>query len=127
MNYLLDTNVVSEFASTAPQQKVIDWFQAHQDDALYLSVITIGEIQQGIAWLSPSKKRKQLTTWLNEVLLVQYSDWIISIDNAIMIQWGSLTGRLRVTLTWQPTILPWVPMDGSRAKFMPATSASAAI
>jgi predicted nucleic acid-binding protein len=94
MRYLLDTNVISEFATSSPHQSVVDWFQTHQGDTLYLSVITIGEIQQGIARLPSSKKQLQLTTWLNETLLVEYSDWIIPIDSAIMLQWGTLTGQL---------------------------------
>lgn len=58
------------------------------------TVITIGEIQQGIARLPSSKKQQDLTDWLNETLLVVYADWIIPIDNDIMLQWGTLTGRL---------------------------------
>lgn len=94
MNYLIDTNVVSEFATSSPHESIVNWFQAHEDDGLYLSVITIGEIQQGIARLPSSKKQQQLSTWLNETLLAAYSDWIISIENDIMLQWGTLTGRL---------------------------------
>lgn len=94
MKYLLDTNVISEFSMSSPNPSVIDWFQTHQSDPLYLSVITIGEIQQGIARLPSSKKQQQLTAWLNETLLVVYSDWIIPIDNIIMLQWGTLTGEL---------------------------------
>jgi predicted nucleic acid-binding protein len=94
MNYLLDTNVVSEFAAYLPHEAVVAWFERHKEATLYLSVITIGEIQQGIARLPASKKQLQLTAWLNETLLVAYADWIIPIDNNIMLHWGTLTGRL---------------------------------
>ena len=57
MRYLLDTNVISEFATSSPHESVVDWFQTHENDDLYLSVITIGEIQQGIARLPASKKQ----------------------------------------------------------------------
>ena len=86
MNFLLDTNVVSELATNSPHPSVIDWFRSHERDVLYLSMITIGEIQQGIVRLPASQRRQQLTAWFNETLLVEYSDWIIPINNAIMLQ-----------------------------------------
>ena len=94
MNYLLDTNVISEFATPAPHPPVIEWLRTHQNDFLFLSVITIGEIQQGIIRLPASKKRTQLATWLNDTLLVEYSDRILPIDTATMLQWGQLTAHL---------------------------------
>jgi predicted nucleic acid-binding protein len=94
MNYLLDTNVISEFAADKPHPAVITWLRDHQSDNLFLSVITIGEIQQGIARLPTSQKRAQLTAWLNETLLVAYADMILPIDTTVMLQWGTLTAQL---------------------------------
>lgn len=95
MSYLLDTNVISEFAADKPHPAVVTWLREHQGDDLFLSVITIGEIQQGIARLPTSQKRAQLTTWLHETLLVVYADLILPIDTTVMLQWGTLTAQLR--------------------------------
>ena len=92
--FLLDTNVISEFAADAPYPSVVAWLRAHQNDDLFLSVITIGEIQQGIDRLPASKKRDQLTTWLTETLLVVYAGLILPVDTATMIHWGQLTAGL---------------------------------
>ena len=94
MSYLLDTNVVSEFAKDEPHQLVIDWLGAHRDAGLYLSVITIGEIQQGISLLSSSQRKNRLTYWLNESLLPAYADWILPVDTNTMLQWGRLSAQL---------------------------------
>ena len=48
MNYLLDTCVLSEFTRRQPDQQVIDWLNSVSEENLFISVITIGEIQRGI-------------------------------------------------------------------------------
>jgi predicted nucleic acid-binding protein len=48
MNYLLDTNVISELIAREPNQKVIDWIDSLDPETVYLSVITIGELRKGI-------------------------------------------------------------------------------
>jgi predicted nucleic acid-binding protein len=94
MSYLLDTNVISEFTSPQPNAAVVAWLTAHQHTILYLSVITLGEIQQGIQRLPTSKKREELEQWFQQELLVQYADFILPIDTNIMLQWGTLTAQL---------------------------------
>lgn len=95
MNYLIDTNVVSEFNKPVPNEGVQSWLKAHQRDNLFLSVITIGEIQHGIFRLAASPKRQRLVEWLNGRLLVEYANFIILIDPKIMLKWGALTAKLR--------------------------------
>ena len=64
MSWLLDTNVISELSRPAPEAKVVQWLSAHEDE-LFLSVLTLGEIQKGIASLPDSKRRRRLTRWLD--------------------------------------------------------------
>lgn len=94
MRYLLDTNVVSEFVANNPHPTVIAWLRGHQADDLYLSVITIGEIRQGIARLPASQRRERLARWLTETLLVEYADLILPVDLTTMLHWGTLTAQL---------------------------------
>ena len=48
MNYLLDTNVISELKHPKPTGQVVDWFAMATKESLYLSVLTLGEIRKGI-------------------------------------------------------------------------------
>lgn len=48
MNYLLDTNVISELKRPKPNAQVLDWFASVPKESLYLSVLTLGEIRKGI-------------------------------------------------------------------------------
>jgi predicted nucleic acid-binding protein len=95
MGFLLATNVVSELRrGDAANASVIEWFDAQAPRELFLSVLTVGEIRQGIEQLR-SKDRPQaarLDRWVTG--LVQfYEDRLIHVDGDIAEEWG----RLRAT------------------------------
>ena len=56
MSYLLDTNVVSELVRPKPDPEVLAWFGNTPDDALHLSVLSLGEVRKGVEKLEPSPK-----------------------------------------------------------------------
>ena len=94
MNYLFDTNVISELIAKQPNQKVVDWIDGLDPNAVYLSVITIGEIRKGIEKLAKSQRRATLTEWLTQDLLVRFDGRIAAITTDVILVWGELTGRL---------------------------------
>ena len=95
MKYLLDTNIISELIATSPNQKVINYLLELNEEDLYLSVITIGEIQAGIEKLAKSKKKEQLSNWLENDLLHRFKNRIVTIDIEIMLQWGAINSKLK--------------------------------
>jgi len=94
MKFLLDTCVISELMAKRPNQAVIQWIESVDEDRLYLSVITIGEIRKGIAKLADSPRKLELQEWLNDHLLSRFSDRIVVIDTGVMLDWGQLVGNL---------------------------------
>jgi predicted nucleic acid-binding protein len=94
MNYLLDTNVISELVAKQPSQRVIDWIDHVTDERIYLSVITIGELKKGIEKLPASQHKELLRKWFTEELLVRFAGRILPIDTAVMLTWGQLTATL---------------------------------
>ena len=66
--FLLDTNVISEFArpDNKPDQRVKHWLETADSDSLYASVLTFGEIRRGIEKLVPGKRRTHLESWLEK-------------------------------------------------------------
>ena len=94
MNYLLDTNVISELISKQPDKRVVDWLDRLDPNTVYLSVITIGEIRRGIEKLPPSKRRDRVKEWLEGDLLLRFQGRILPITTEVMLVWGELTGRL---------------------------------
>jgi tRNA(fMet)-specific endonuclease VapC len=94
MNYLLDTDVISELVSKRPDRKIVEWLDRLDPNTIYLSVITIGEIRKGIEKLPPSKRRDRVKEWLEGDLLIRFQERILEITTEVMLIWGELTGRL---------------------------------
>ncbi|MFN3673701.1 MAG: type II toxin-antitoxin system VapC family toxin [Bosea sp. (in: a-proteobacteria)] len=88
--FLLDTNVISDARRGAPM--VTAWFRSIQPDAIWFSVIALGEIQAGIEKLR-SKDRQRAETllaWLNR-LRSEHSDRILPITMDIALEWGRIS------------------------------------
>ena len=92
MNYLLDTCVISELVRPIPDKNVVHWLNQTPAERLFLSVITIGEIRKGITKLPDSKKKNQLTDWLN-TLLEDYQARIYPINLSVAENWGNIQGK----------------------------------
>lgn len=95
MNYLLDTCVISEFTAKQPNQKVIEWIDAVDDSRLFLSAVTIGEIQHGIAKLPQSRRRSELEEWLRDGLLIRFDGRILTLTLDVFLTWGNLVAKTR--------------------------------
>jgi predicted nucleic acid-binding protein len=94
MNYLLDTCVVSELISRQPNSQVLDWLRNLPSERIFLSVLTIGEIQRGIKKLPDSNRKQELSEWLKSELLERFQNRILAIDTEIMLGWGELSADL---------------------------------
>jgi predicted nucleic acid-binding protein len=100
MNYLIDTNVLSELAKDKPGAQVAAWFSEHVNDRLFISVITVGEIAYGIEKMEVGQKRAELEDWFESTLLEWFDDSIVSIDQDVMFAWA----RLRATSRTLPIL-----------------------
>ncbi|MBO0839779.1 MAG: type II toxin-antitoxin system VapC family toxin [Sciscionella sp.] len=97
MAYLIDTNVISELRRDVPNSGVSSWFSGVADDEIYLSVLTLGEIRQGIEKLRIRKDRRagKFEKWLNSLLKL-YADRIIPIDSSVTDIWGKINAKHRI-------------------------------
>jgi len=91
--FLLDTNCVSELVRVRPEPRVQKWVEAADENLLYLSVLTLGEIRKGIACLPQGTRRTRLETWLEVDLRPRFAGRILTIDEPIADRWGALTGE----------------------------------
>ena len=94
MNYLVDTNVISELIARPPNPKVVAWIDQLDPGTVYLSVITVGEIRKGIEKLQASKRKDTLKDWLDTDLLIRFQGRIVEISVETMLLWGELVARL---------------------------------
>ncbi len=95
--YLLDTNVVSELRRVHPHPPVVRWIEQTVADELFLSAVTVGEIQAGIELTREQDiaKAEELDTWLSAVMS---SCNILPMDAATFREWARLKHRRSDTL-----------------------------
>lgn len=93
MRFLLDTNVVSEPASRFPDARVLEWLSAQDSEAMYVSAVTLAEIEEGIARLPQSRRRTQLENWRDE-LIDAVGARLLAVDARVGMAWGVVRARL---------------------------------
>jgi len=88
VNFLLDTNVVSEWAKPSPDAGVIRWLVEQDEDRLFLSVITLAELRRGVERMGLEARRSRLEQWLEDEMTERFAGRILGIDERIANQWG---------------------------------------
>ena len=92
MNYLIDTNIISEVRKgDRCDPNVARWYNKIDDDTLYLSVLVLGEIRKGLEKIRPRNARRAgvLEKWLIEVGNA-FSDRILPVNRAVVDEWGRM-------------------------------------
>ncbi len=93
--FLLDTNVLSELTRPKPDCRVENWLDEANDELLYLSVVSLGEILKGVTALPESKRRRQLQSWVVDTLRPWFAGRILPVNDHIAERWGILAGECR--------------------------------
>lgn len=91
MSLLLDTSAVSELVKKVPDHGVVDWLARQDEETIYLSVLTLGELEKGIAKLRASPRRDQLQRWLRGDVAARFADRLLPVDLSVAVRWGALT------------------------------------
>lgn len=88
MNFLLDTNILSEAQRPQPDLRVMDWLGMTDEDRIFISVISIAEIRRGIELLPASRRKEMLADWLDNDLPPRFEGRMLLVDKAVNDQWG---------------------------------------
>jgi toxin FitB len=92
LSYLVDTNVISELRKGArADASVRSWFAAIDDEDIFLSVLTIGEIRQGVERIRrrDADTATALDSWLGRVVET-HRDRLVPIDRLVAEEWGRM-------------------------------------
>jgi len=95
MNYLVDTNVISELVRPKPSANVVQWFDTIPSERIYVSVLTLGEIRKELEKLAKTERHIKLTIWLEVDLPHWFKDRILSIDTSVAHRWGLLQAQMK--------------------------------
>ena len=93
MMYLLDTCIISEFSRRRPSSAVVAWLETVSTADLYLSAVTIGEMQKGVAKLPiDDPMRRKLVMWVDSIE-AEFSQRVLQFDAEIAKEWGRIVGE----------------------------------
>ena len=95
--FLLDTNVVSELRKPKPHGGVVAWVSANDTTSLYLSAMTIAELQRGVELTreQDAGKANEIETWLEQLM---FTGQVLAMDAAVCREWARLMHRRSDTL-----------------------------
>jgi predicted nucleic acid-binding protein len=95
VSFLLDTCVLSELVKPKPSRSLVTWLERQSERSMYISVLTLAEIQGGIARLPRSKKRTKLELWLHDELSDHFEGRVLPVDTAVAMAWGRMIASAR--------------------------------
>lgn len=93
MSYLIDTTVLSELRRREPAPEVVQWMEARPATALFLSVLTVGELRKGIEALTEGLRKQQLLDWLEVELPAFFANRLLPVDTKVAERWGKLLAQ----------------------------------
>jgi predicted nucleic acid-binding protein len=93
VNFLLDTNVISETMKPRPNPGLLGWLADADEDRTFLSVITLMELRYGIERMAGGRKRKRFEEWLDHDLPLRFESRILAIDARVADTSGRLVAR----------------------------------
>lgn len=93
--FLLDTNILSEFKKPHPFLPLVEWLGNTNEELLFLSVLTLGEIRKGIERLDSPARRIALESWLEGDLRQRFAGRILPVDEAVADRWGRIAAQGR--------------------------------
>lgn len=112
MKYLLDTCLLSEAFKKKPSQQVMDWLGNVDEQRLYLSVLTLGEIEKGINKNKDPVRRKKLRHWLEFDLKDRFRHRILPLDLRVALKWGAIQGEAEKAGAPMPAIDGLIAVTG---------------
>jgi toxin FitB len=92
LRFLLDTNILSELQRSEGHPAIRSFISSVDEQDLFISVITLGELAFGISRLHPSRRRSELEQWFDRARS-EFSERILSIDYEIARIWGDITAQ----------------------------------
>ena len=112
MKYLLDTCVLSEIIKPRADKNVISWMQKQDEESLYLSVLTFGEIEKGIEKSPDRARKRKLQLWVEEDLKKRFEGRILPINIDVSVKWGTIQGTSELQGKPMPAIDGLIAVSG---------------
>jgi toxin FitB len=93
VKFLLDTCLISELVKKKPDGSVLRRLDERDEQTLFLSVFTLGELQKGISRLTPCVRKDELQAWVEHDLVERFAGRIIDFDLETACIWWKIQGE----------------------------------
>lgn len=105
IGWLLDTNVISEIASPRCDPRVAAWVGAQDEERLFISILSLGEYDKGIANLPLDAAARQRFGAAVLALEERFVGRVVSLDDAIVRRWGRISGEIQRIAGQAPPVI----------------------
>jgi toxin FitB len=95
--FLLDTNIPSELMRQRPEPAVKEWVAAQDLTVLFLSVVSIGELETGFTTMQDATRRARLEAALEQYLVLLFHGRVLPVTHAVATRWGRLEGTRQLS------------------------------
>ncbi len=92
--WLLDTNVIASLIAANGAPSVKAWAGSQDEDRLFLSVLTLGEYDKGIAKLAEDHPDRARYSAARDELEARFEGRVLPVSDAVVRRWGSLSGTI---------------------------------
>jgi toxin FitB len=92
VSFLLDTCFVSELTRPQPDPGLIRWLEEQDEAELFLSEVTVGELEKGLHQLRDSKRKQRLRELVENEVIERFAERTVPTDERVWRRWGSLSG-----------------------------------
>ena len=93
MNFLLDTNAVSEWVKPRPNPGLMGWMASADEDRVFISVVSLAELHHGVERMAAGRRRSRLEQWLQHELPLRFESRILPVDIDVAEAWGKTVSR----------------------------------
>lgn len=103
--WLLDTNVIAALIAPNGAPSVKTWAEGQSEDRLWLSILTLGEYDKGIANLPEAHSDRARYIAARDALEERFADRILSVTDAVVRRWGAISGMIRRDTGHPPPVI----------------------
>jgi len=112
VKYLLDTCVICEIIKPKPDKNVVAWLKNQNEDDLFLSVLTLAEIEKRIVKAADATRKIKLQLWVADDLKKRFEGRVIPVDLDVAVKWGEIQGAAELSGKPMPTIDGLIAVSG---------------
>jgi predicted nucleic acid-binding protein len=105
IGWLLDTNVIAELISPRGSPVVKAWAASQDETRFYLSILTIGEYDKGIANLADGDVRRAIYVSTRDRLASRFEGRVMPVSDPVVRRWGAISGQVRRDTGHPPPVI----------------------